>query len=160
LLTYEDPSSGIRTQYPFDWKLASYNTNQLKESGKIVEFWPISSTTDSVGVPDISVTIHTNETKSNISIDKIANNHVKTYRKQIPNFKLLEMDNSTSFSGLPAFKLIVKLGSDSTPIRGMIVGTVLDDTLYRFTYVSPPGKFDAYLSKVMNMMESFKIGLE
>ena len=76
-----------------------------------------------------------------------------------PNFKLLEMDTNTSLSGLPAFKLVFTLNPDRFSFSGMIVGAILDGTLYRFIYVSPSEKFDTYLSKVTHMIESFKIGL-
>jgi hypothetical protein len=159
-LTYEDPSSQIRIQYPFDWKSVFYNTNQLKEGGNIVEFWPLINNTDPSGFSDARVAIGTNESKNSISIDKIVNSLIKTYRKQFANFHLVNMENSTSLSGLPAFKLIFTLSSQNTSMRGMVTGAVLDDTLYKFSFVSPSEKFDAYLPKVTYMMESFKIGLE
>ena len=39
-LTYENPSVGMRTQYPIDWKLQEYSRNVLQNSSKIVDFWP------------------------------------------------------------------------------------------------------------------------
>jgi hypothetical protein len=157
-LTYEDPSSGISMQHPANWKLQPYNLNALQD--KVVEFWPLVNDTDPRGFSDARVSISINKTYSNIPIDKVADYLIKSYPNYIPNFELLEMDTNTTFSGLPGFKLIFTLGSDNLPLRGMIVGAVLDGTLYRLVYVSPPEKFDAYLSKVMHMIESFKIGLE
>lgn len=164
ILTYEDPSSDIRIQHPFDWKIQPYNLNarHVRDDvgDKIVELSPLLNATDASGFSWARVTIASAEVKSNINIDQVATNLVKTYREQNANFKLLEMDNNTSLSGLPAFKLVFTLTPEDVPFRGMIIGTVLDSTLYRIIYVSPSYKFDTYLPKVTHMLESFKIGLE
>ena len=158
-LTYDDPSSGIRTQYPIDWKSVPYNRNQLKEDGNIVEFWPPVNNTDLRGLsPQARVDISIHESESNITIDEFADNLVRNHQKQSPSFRLLEMNSNTSFSGLPAFKFI--FSERGNTLQGMVAGTIFDGAYYQFYFVSTAGKFDTYLPEVTQMIKSFDIGLE
>ena len=159
-LTYEDPSSGIRIQHPFDWRLQPYDPNLLKDRGKIVEFWP-PQLNGSYGIASrVDISIY--PFSSHVMIDKVANNNVQAYRKIYPtNFNLLKLENYTSSTGLPAFKLVFAASTgENVPFQMMVIGILLEDKLYVFRYSSLPGDFNTFLPKVTHMIKSFQIGFE
>ena len=154
LLSYENPTYGIKIQYPSNW-MAS--TNQLPTYNSIIGFYsPLESLSDVLPVEfALSITTYTN----NISLDeytKITSTALEQQGMEISE------STATTLAGNPAHKITFSPGdqiAQNSPVefKFMQIFTIIGNKVYSLSYNAEASKFSTHLNTIQQMLDSVKI---
>jgi serine/threonine-protein kinase len=153
-LAYENPTYGIKIQYPVDWTASQ---NGLQDYTDIIAFYsPLENISDrfpeqlSISVIDYS---------QNITLNDYTNRITDTL-KQSPNLEIIQ-SNATTLAGNPAHKIVFSpmTGEQQQQFKPEImqIWTIKGDKAYSILYVAESVKYSNYLSTVQKMVNSFEI---
>ncbi|MGE5822571.1 MAG: hypothetical protein ACM31M_08325 [Nitrososphaerota archaeon] len=163
LANFEDVILGINFQYPYEWSpLTIYQKNDLN-----VISLPVSSYTTKM--PD---TLIERRYKGDVLV-KVQNffplqinlpEYFETaFSKSrfLPEFGVTELDKSTTFAGLPAYKLIYtyynKTKGDDIKILSTNIFTVKNNKAYSISFDAPFYFNHFYQPNLMKIIDSFRI---
>ena len=155
---YENSDYKIRILYPADWKvsetdLSSYGIAEF--SAKEVEE-EVSSLHTVIYVP-ARVYMFAEPVKNlNWTLDDYFKDMMKTVYTSNREYKILNT-SSTTLAGLPALTSLLYDYKDNSTSKVMRTVAIANDTVYRISYYSDPGKFSEYLPTVTEMINSFEI---
>lgn len=155
---YENSDYKIRILYPADWKvsetgLSSYGIAEF--SAKEVEE-EVSSLHTVIYVP-ARVYIFAEPVKnSNWTLNDYFKDLMKTAYTSNREYKILNTSSAT-LAGLPALTSLLYDYKDDSTSKVMRTIAIANDTVYRISYYSDPGKFSEYLPTVTEMINSFQI---
>ena len=138
--TYENPTFGIRIQYPSDW--GRLDLSFLGASADI-DFYPLDDTS---GAKDVRIQVKTLPSQ-NMTLEQYTNTQIKSIEGQI-----LE-SNATTLSGIEAHQLVFT----NIGLKTMQVWTLQEDKVYTITYVAEEEDFENDLQVARRMIESFAI---
>lgn len=138
--TYENPTFGIRIQYPSDW--GRLDLSFLGASADI-DFYPLDDTS---GAKDVRIQVKTLPSQ-NMTLEQYTNTQIKSIEGQI-----LE-SNATTLAGMEAHQLIFT----NIGLKTMQVWTLQDDKVFTITYVAEEEEFENDLQVARRMIESFGI---
>jgi eukaryotic-like serine/threonine-protein kinase len=138
--TYENPTFGIRIQYPSDW--GRLDLSFLGSSADI-DFYPLDDTS---GAKDVRIQVKTLPSQ-NMTLEQYTNTQIKSIEGQI-----LE-SNATTLSGIEAHQLVFT----NIGLKTMQVWTLQEDKVYTITYVAEEEDFENDLQVARRMIESFGI---
>jgi len=154
LLSYENPTYGIKIQYPSNW-MAS--TNQLPTYNSIIGFYsPLESLSDVLPVEfSLSITPYTN----NISLDEYTKITSTALEQQ--GMEIIESE-TTTLAGNPAHKITFSPGdqiAQNSPIefKFMQIFTTIGNKVYSLSYNAEASKFSTHLDTIQQMLNSLKI---
>lgn len=154
LLSYENPTYGIKIQYPSNW-MAS--TNQLPTYNSIIGFYsPLESLSDVLPVEfSLSITPYTN----NISLDEYTKITSTALEQQ--GMEITESE-TTTLAGNPAHKITFSPGdqiAQNSPIefKFMQIFTTIGNKVYSLSYNAEASKFSTHLDTIQQMLNSLKI---
>jgi hypothetical protein len=147
LQNYQNPTLGIRIQYPLDWQVEEEEGEQVTfvKENDMVEFL---------------VDVHESD-PSDRTLTELVDNEITNKKEQREGFKLIE-STPTTISGNPAHELLYTFVKEDGPRAGEInkvmrIFTIKDAKLYTVAYLSEPEKFPDYLTLVERMVDSFRI---
>ena len=154
LLSYENPTYGIKIQYPSNW-MAS--TNQLPTYNSIIGFYsPLESLSDVLPVEfALSITTYTN----NISLDE----YTKITRTALEQQGMeISESSATTLAGNPAHKITFSPGdqiAQNSPVefKFMQIFTIIGNKVYSLSYNAEASKFSTHLNTIQQMLDSVKI---
>jgi eukaryotic-like serine/threonine-protein kinase len=138
--TYENPTFGIRIQYPSDW--GRLDLSFLGASADI-DFYPLDDTS---GAKDVRIQVKTLPSQ-NMTLEQYTNTQIKSIEGQI-----LE-SNATTLSGIEAHQLVFT----NIGLKTMQIWTLKEDKVYTITYVAEEEDFENDLQVARRMIESFGI---
>lgn len=154
LLSYENPTYGIKIQYPSNWMASA---NQLPTYNSIIGFYsPLESLSDVLPVElALSITTYTN----NISLDeytKVTSTALEQQGMEITG------SESTTLAGNPAHKITFSPGdqiAQNSPVEFnfMQIFTIIGNKVYSLSYNAEASKFSAHLDTIQQMLDSLKI---
>jgi hypothetical protein len=143
--SYNNPTLGIKIQYPVGWQLEEDN-----DKTRFVQQKDIVSL----------------ETDVDNNIDSTLSEYVDArtteLREQRQDFKLIESTPTTISGNNPAHKLIYTFLKEDGPRAGefykvLRLWTIKDHKLYSIAYLSEPDKFSEHLPAVEKAIDSFRI---
>ena len=138
--TYENPTFGIRIQYPSDWGRLDLS---FLEASADIDFYPLDDTS---GAKDVRIQVKTLPSQ-NMTLEQYTNTQIESIEGQI-----LE-SNATTLAGMEAHQLIFT----NIGLKTMQVWTLQDDKVYTITYVAEEEDFENDLQVARRMIESFGI---
>lgn len=138
--TYENPTFGIRIQYPSDWGRLDLS---FLEASADIDFYPLDDTS---GAKDVRIQVKTLPSQ-NMTLEQYTNSQIETIEGQI-----LE-SNATTLAGMEAHQVIFT----NIGLKTMQVWTLQDDKVYTITYVAEEEDFENDLEVARRMIESFGI---
>lgn len=139
--TYENPTFGIRIQYPSDW--GRLDLSFLQDSADI-DFYPLSDTSLAKNVK-----IQVNNLPSrNMTLEEYTNSQINPLEE-----KLLK-SNTTTLAGIPGYEIVF---TSLQGLKTMQVWTVKDDKAYIITYVAQEEDYEKDLQIAQKMIDSFEI---
>ena len=154
LLSYENPTYGIKIQYPSNW-MAS--TNQLPTYNSIIGFYsPLESLSDVLPV-EFALSITTYAT--NISLDE----YTKITRTALEQQGMeISESSATTLAGNPAHKITFSPGdqiAQNSPVefKFMQIFTIIGNKVYSLSYNAEASKFSTHLNTIQQMLDSVKI---
>lgn len=138
--TYENPTFGVRIQYPTDW--GRLDLSFLGASADI-DFYALDDTSSA---KDVRIQVKTLPLQ-NMTLEQYTNTQIKSIEGQI-----LE-SNATTLAGMKAHQLIFT----NIGLKTMQIWTLKDDKVYTITYVAEEEDFENDLQVARRMIESFGI---
>jgi hypothetical protein len=150
-LTYDNPTHGIKMQYPAEWTVS---TNGLQSYSNIVGFFsPLQNLTD---VLPAQVTLSVTGYSANVSLDEYTNMTLMEIEQQG-----LEVNESNAFTlaGNPGYRIIFTPPPQAVPVSlsVMQVWTVINDKVYLLAYTADSSKFQINLPLVQHMLDSLQV---
>lgn len=138
--TYENPTFGIRIQYPSDW--GRLDLSFLGDSADI-DFYPLDDTS---GAKDVRIQVKTLPVQ-NMTLEQYTDTQINSIEGQILG------SNATTLAGMKAHQLIFT----NIGLKTMQIWTLKDDKAYTITYIAEEEDFENDLPIARAMIESFGI---
>ena len=154
LLNYENPTYGIKMQYPKDW---TASTSGIPSYNGIIGFYsPLQSLSDTLPAElTLSITTYSKP----ISLDEYTKTTLAALEKQG-----IKIDESTqnALAGKPGHKITFSPPSPATQItpvslKVMQAWTIIDNKVYLLSFSADSSKYTTYLPTVEKMLASFQI---
>lgn len=150
-LTFENPTSGIKIQYPTDWTkesagqgvtfVLSNGKNNSDPQGFLAKF----NATGIAGFPP------------NVPVKAMADGVINGYRHFLSNFQLEAYTNSTA-GGNPAIKIVYSFtDSKNGSFKATDIATIKNNRLYVIQYYVQSPKYQSYLPILQKMADSLQI---
>jgi eukaryotic-like serine/threonine-protein kinase len=140
-VTYDNPTFGVRIQYPSDW--GRLDLSFLQDSADI-DFYPLADTSLAKNVK-IQVI---NLPSLNMTLEEYTNSQINPLEE-----KLLK-SNTTTLAGIPGYEIVF---TSVQGLKTMQVWTIKDDKAYIITYVAKEEDYENDLQVAEKMIDSFEI---
>jgi eukaryotic-like serine/threonine-protein kinase len=141
MIIYDNPTFGIRIQYPSDW--GRLDLSFLQHSADI-DFYPLNDTSLAKNVK-----IQVNNLPSrNMTLEEYTNSQINLLEEN-----LLESSAAT-LAGIPGYKIVF---TNIEGLKTMQVWTIKDDKAYIITYVAQEEDYEKELQIAQKMIDSFEI---
>ena len=140
-VTYDNPTFGVRIQYPSDW--GRLDLSFLQDSADI-DFYPLADTSLAKNVK-IQVI---NLPSRNMTLEEYTNSQINPLEE-----KLLK-SNTTTLAGIPGYEIVF---TSVQGLKTMQVWTIKDDKAYIITYVAKEEDYENDLQVAEKMIDSFEI---
>jgi serine/threonine-protein kinase len=139
---YNNPTFGIRTEYPSDW--GRLDLSFLQNDSAYIDFYPLDDTSES---KHVRIQVETILPAQNLTFEQYNNTEINSVEGQIVE------SNSTMLAGMPAHEIV----STNAGVKIMQVWTVREDKAYTITYTAEEEDFDDDLPIAEKVKESFQI---
>ena len=139
--TYNNPTFGIRIQYPSDW--GRLDLSFLENNSADIDFYPLD---DISGAEAVKIQVDTLPSQ-NMTLNDYTNIQINSTEEQLLD------SNTTVLANLPAHEIIFT----NLVIKTMQVWTVKDGKVYTITYTAEEEDFQNDLQVAKMMIESFEI---
>ena len=138
---YENPTYGIKIQYPSDW--GKLDLSFLQDSADI-DFYPLSDTSLAKNLKILvkNLPFH------NMTLEEYTNTQIN------PTEEILLESNTTTLADLPGYKIVF---TNIAGLKTMQVWTIKDDKAYIITYVAKEEDYEKDLQIAQKMIDSFEI---
>jgi hypothetical protein len=154
LLNYQNPTFGIKMQYPTDW---TASTSGIPSYNGIIGFYsPLQGLYDTLPAElTLSITTYSKA----ISLDEYTKTTLGALEKQ--GIKVDESSQNT-LAGKPGYKVTFSPPSPATQttpvsLKVMQIWTIIDNKVYLLSFNADSTKFTTYLPTVQKMLDSFQI---
>jgi hypothetical protein len=158
---YENPTFGIRVQYPYDWEKVepSHISQQESSFNIIVGFVSAKENISDTSLPPaaLSIGMHNLSSSSssyqNITLDQYTDVHVNAIREQEA---LVESSTTTLIGSNNALAHnVVYVNSKGQEV--MQVWTIKENKAYHITYAADMARYPDYLPLAQKIIDSFEI---
>jgi hypothetical protein len=141
MIIYDNPTFGIRIQYPSDW--GRLDLSFLQHSADI-DFYPLNDTSlaKNLKVQVKNLPFH------NMTLEEYTNSQINLLEEN-----LLESSAAT-LAGIPGYKIVF---TNIEGLKTMQVWTIKDDKAYIITYVAQEEDYEKELQIAQKMIDSFEI---
>ncbi len=141
MIIYDNPTFGIRIQYPSDW--GRLDLSFLQHSADI-DFYPLNDTSlaKNLKVQVKNLPFH------NMTLEEYTNSQINLLKEN-----LLESSAAT-LAGIPGYKIVF---TNIEGLKTMQVWTIKDDKAYIITYVAQEEDYEKELQIAQMMIDSFEI---
>ena len=140
-VTYDNPTFGVRIQYPSDW--GRLDLSFLQQSADI-DFYPLADTSLAK-----TVKIQVNNLPSrNMTLEEYTNSQINPLEE-----RLLE-SNTTTLAGIPGYEIVF---TSLQGLKTMQVWTIKNDKAYIISYIAQEEDYEKELQVAQKMIDSFEI---
>jgi hypothetical protein len=150
-LTYQNPSYGIRIQYPFNW-YTEENPSFSDDGDTVVSF---SSSYEEYSYYSSILAIEVEDAQDE-PLEEILNEAVDS-AKSYTAIQLIESKLNAMLAGHSSYKLVYTVTKDGTSYQSLEVGTIINHKIYRIAYHTETAKYSDYLPVIQKMIDSFEI---
>jgi hypothetical protein len=148
-LLYENPTLGIKIQYPADWE----EINGQADS-KVTFISPLQSNLDMYR-DNVMITIKS--LSKNMTLDEYARMFISGLKNNATDFKIIEEGPTTLVANNTAYKIIFTTKDRQYDLKVMTVLTINDDKVHLIEYRSEQESYFKYLVTAQKMIDSFEI---
>ena len=140
-ITYDNPTFGVRIQYPSDW--GRLDLSFLQDSADI-DFYPLADTSlaKNLKIQVKNLPFH------NMTLEEYTNTQINLLEEN-----LLE-SSTTTLADIPGYKIVF---TNIEGLKTMQVWTIKDDKAYIITYVAKEEDYENDLQIAQKMIDSFEI---
>jgi eukaryotic-like serine/threonine-protein kinase len=138
---YENPTYGIKIQYPSNW--GRLDLSFLQDSADI-DFYPLSDTSLAKNLKILvkNLPFH------NMTLEEYTNSQIN------PTEEILLESNTTTLANIPGYKIVF---TNVVGLKTMQVWAIKDDKAYIITYVAKEEDYEKDLQIAQKMIDSFEI---
>jgi eukaryotic-like serine/threonine-protein kinase len=169
LTPYNNPTHGIKFQYPSDWKLVEHGDNDYHNLNIVAEFLQpnqnnyynqnISASHNSlrISVENYSAFTETDNNNTVNQLQNIGNHRLGAIGISCPGFDLRSYIRNTTLAGSPAFEINFDYSYLDNNKKAIEIWTVKDNKVYIIDYVAYEQVYDITVPIVQKMIDSFEI---
>ena len=151
--TYENPTYGVKIQYPSNWQKMDFDRHYGNNSLPIAGFIPPSEN-DSGLLENLLIVVKKLHSQ-NTPIKQFADSLVSSYKSNLHNFQLIELNPLTTPALNSAYKIEYTHSSDMLMLKTMEVWTISGGIAYMISYNADSSDFSNYLPIIQKMIDSF-----
>jgi hypothetical protein len=149
-LTFDDPTFGVKLQYPSSWTKIQPGRSSPQANVDVVVAFLHAEGQQNISLSRIGIGVQQLKSQ-NISLDQYTSNQIKTINRE--NATILE-SGKTTLAENPAHKAVFTLGNAT---KLMQIWTLKEDKAYIITYQANPSDFPRNLSTFQRVVESLRI---
>jgi eukaryotic-like serine/threonine-protein kinase len=140
-VTYDNPTFGVRIQYPSDWGRLDLSFQQHSAD---IDFYPLADTSlaKNLKIQVKNIPFH------NMTLEEYTNTQIN-----LLDGNLLE-SSTTTLADIPGYKIVF---TNMEGLKTMQVWTIKDDKAYIITYVAQEEDYEKDLQIAQKMIDSFEI---
>jgi len=169
LTPYNNPTHGIKFQYPSDWKLVEHGDNDYHNLNIVAEFLQpnqnnyynqnISASHNSlrISVENYSAFTETDNNNTVNQLQNIGNHRLGAIGISCPGFDLKSYIRNATLAGSPAYEINFDYSYLNNNKKAIEIWTVKDNKVYIIDYVAYEQVYDITVPVVQKMIESFEI---
>jgi serine/threonine-protein kinase len=141
MIIYDNPTFGIRIQYPSDWGRLDLSFQQHSAD---IDFYPLADTSlaKNLKIQVKNLPFH------NMTLEEYTNTQINLLEEN-----LLE-SSTTTLADIPGYKIVF---TNIEGLKTMQVWTIKDDKAYIITYVAQEEDYEKDLQIAQKMIDSFEI---
>jgi hypothetical protein len=132
LSTYENPTYGVKIQYPSNWQKMDFGGHHGNNSLPIAGFIPPSE--NDSGILENLVIVVKKLHSQNTSLKQFADSLVSSYKSNLHNFQLIELNPLTTPALNSAYKIEYTHSSDMLMLKTMEVWAISGGIAYMISY--------------------------
>jgi PsbP len=154
LISYENPSLGIRIQYPPDWRI-----DESIPDGVIFKS-PMQDNTSNTSSEYLIVFVHTVDTNNIMTLDEFTQAQIEFLRTSVPNLYLNQSESATTMlAGNPAYKAVFDTEEGNSPFKMVQIWGIEGDKVLYITYrlEGDSKSIYNYIGVIDEMINSFEI---
>jgi len=151
-LTYKNPTSRIRIQYPSDWEKLEFNQRNV-----VVIFRSPPENSSDTKLENLLIQVG-NLPSQNIPLNEIASANINALNQSLIDFELIELNATTLSGNNPAHKVVYTNREGKDERKTMQVLSIKEDKVYLITYTAEASRYDRYLPTIQKMIDSFRTG--
>lgn len=151
--TYENPTYGVKIQYPSNWQKMDFDRHYGNNSFPIAGFIPPSEN-DSGLLENLMIVVKKLHSQ-NTSLKQFVDSLVSSYKSSLHEFKLLGLNPLTTPALNSAYKIEYTHSSDMLMLKTMEVWTINEGMAYMISYNADSSDFSNYLPVIQKMIDSF-----
>jgi eukaryotic-like serine/threonine-protein kinase len=151
-LTYQNPTYGIKIQYPSDWTMSQTG---LADYNNIVAFYsPLGNLSDMIPQRLLLSRTHYSQNISLNDYSKLVNDTLKQ-----PGIQIVESKSITLTGGVLAHRVVFIPPAVNAPFKPviMLVWTAKGDNAYTLLYSGDAARYHIFLPIIEKMIDSFEI---
>ena len=151
--TYENPTYGVKIQYPSNWQKMDFDRHHGNNSLPIAGFIPPWEN-DSGLLENLLIVVKKLHSQ-NTSLKQFADSLVSSYKSNLHSFQLIELNPLTTPALNSAYKIEYTHSSDMLMLKTMEVWTISGGIAYMISYNADSSDFSNYLPIIQKMIDSF-----
>jgi hypothetical protein len=151
--TYENPIYGVKIQYPSNWQKMDFDGHNGNNSLPIAGFIPPSEN-DSGLLENLLIVVEKLHYQ-NTPIKQFADSLVSSYKSNLHDFQLIELNPLTTPALNSAYKIEYTYSSDMLMLKTMVVLTISGGIAYMISNNADSSDFSYYLPIIQKMIDSF-----
>lgn len=151
-LTYQNPTYGIKIQYPSDWTISQTG---LRDYTNIVAFYsPLGNLSDTIPQQLLLSRTHYSQNIALNDYSKLVNDTLKQ-----PGIQIVESKSIMLTGGAIAHRVVFIPPAGNAPFKPeiMLVWTAKGDNIYTLSYNGDAAKYHIFLPTIEKMIASFEI---
>jgi eukaryotic-like serine/threonine-protein kinase len=151
-LTYQNPTYGIKIQYPSDWTVSQTG---LRDYTNIVAFYsPLGNLSDTIPQQLLLSKTHYSQNIALNDYSKLVNDTLKQ-----PGIQIVESKSLMLTGGAIAHRVVFIPPAGNAPFKPeiMLVWTAKGDNIYTLSYNGDAAKYQTFLPAIEKMIASFEI---
>jgi hypothetical protein len=151
--TYENPTYGVKIQYPSNWQKMDFDRHNSNNSLPIAGFIPPSEN-DSGLLENLMIVVKKLHSQ-NTSLKQFVDSLIPSYKSKVHNFQLIELNPLTTPALNSAYKIEYTHSSDMLMLKTMEVWTIEGGIAYMISYNADSSDFSNYLPTIQKMIDPF-----
>jgi eukaryotic-like serine/threonine-protein kinase len=151
-LTYQNPTYGVKIQYPSDWTVSQTG---LRDYTNIVAFYsPLGNLSDTIPQQLLLSKTHYSQNIALNDYSKLVNDTLKQ-----PGIQIVESKSIMLTGGASAHRVVFIPPAGNAPFKPeiMLVWTAKGDNIYTLSYNGDAAKYHIFLPTIEKMIDSFEI---
>lgn len=155
--TYENPTYGIKIQYPSNWRTDEGDVYADDYVTDVVGFIaPLRSYSEEYAT-SLWISIENLPPNQDPTLNEYLDQTIDAYYETFQQFEVIEYDTDSILAGKPAYRLVSTDEDGGIHRKSMEIGTIMGDKAYFITYDTEEEQYYDHLPTIQKMVGSLRI---